>query len=110
MGGGVYIFVRGRAGRHRAIYVGETECFATRLTLSHERWPDAVGFGAIEIHVWSMPGATKVERLDLERDLREQHQPVLNPLPRRRPSWQGFGAGIQRERANALSPWARHLV
>ena len=110
VGGGVYIFARGRAGGRRAIYVGETEWFATRLAPSHERWPDALGCGATEIHVWSMPGATKAERLDLERDLREQHQPVLNPLLRRLPSRQGFGGGIQRERADALSPWARHLV
>lgn len=79
VGGGVYIFARGRAAGRRAIYVGETEHFATRLTPSHERWPDALGFGATEIHVWSMPGATKAERLDLERDLRERYQPVLNP-------------------------------
>ena len=85
VGSGVYIFVRGRV----AIYVGETEHFATRLTSSHERWPDALGFGATEIHVWSMPGATKAERLDLERDLRERYQPLLNPLPQRLPSWLG---------------------
>ncbi|MCY4510398.1 MAG: hypothetical protein OXG35_26095 [Acidobacteria bacterium] len=109
VGGGVYIFARGRAGGRRAIYVGETECFETRLA-SHERWLDALGFGATEIHVWAMPGATKAERLDLERDLRERYQPVLNPLPQRLPSWQSLGEVIQRERANALSPWARHLV
>ena len=88
VGGGVYIFARVRAAGCRAIYVGETEHFAIRLTLLHERWRDALDFGATETHVWPMPGAMKAERRNLERDLREHFQPVLNPLPHRSFDWQ----------------------
>ena len=83
LGGGVYIFARAEPERHRAIYVGETECFATRLVPSHERWSDALGHGATHVHCCEMPYATKAERLNLERDLREQYRPVMNPPPLR---------------------------
>ena len=75
LGGGVYIFARG----DRAIYVGETECLAARLVPSHERWLDALGYGATHVDYLEMPYATKAERLNLERDLREQYWPVMNP-------------------------------
>ena len=80
-GGGVYIFARAVLGGYRAIYVGETECFAARLT-THEKWPAAaLDHGATHIHIWQMPGGTKAERLSLERDLCEQYRPVMNPPP-----------------------------
>ena len=101
LGGGIYIFARVEPTGHRAIYVGETECFATRLHIHHEKWSDAVWHGMTHVHVWAMPGATKAERLDLERDLREQHLPLMNPPPLRLPRY------IQWEGSSALPPWVR---
>ena len=108
LGGGVYLFARAEPEGHRAIYVGETECFATRLVPFHERWPDALDHGATHVRVWGMPDATKAERLDLERDLREQYRPVMNPLLRAVPRRWDLGEFIRRQSASALPPWARY--
>ena len=103
-GGGIYIFtgreqvglaamLAGRSPKCVPLYVGETEDFSTRLTPTHEKWPGALGYGATHIHVCSMLDASKTERLDVERELRGQFQPVMNPLPRHLPS--------------SFPPWAR---
>ena len=78
-GGGVYIFARPEPRGPEPVYIGETESFATRLVSSHEKVPVAGFYGAAEIHVWSMPSSTGRERRALERELREQFQPVMNP-------------------------------
>ncbi len=95
-GGGVYIFARrehnlaevlgGLPAECTALYVGETGDFSTRLGPSHERWLSALGCRMTHVHIWAMPYETKASRLDLERELREESQPVLNPLPRRVPA------------------------
>lgn len=98
-GGGVYIFARPGSRGPEPVYIGETGCFAARLVASHEKVPAAERCGASEIHVWAMPYATKAERLDLERDLREQYQPVMNPLTPAMP-W-------SRPPAHLRMPWYR---
>ena len=114
--GGIYIFAEyvspslaealaGQPPRHRALYVGETTDFSDRLVPSHEYWSIAETFGMTHIHVLALPGATKDDRLAVERELCEQFQPTLNWTLGRRPSVSD-PAGLGRQ-ASSLPPWAR---
>lgn len=95
-GGGVYILARherepaeildGRPAKATALYVGETKNFSARLGPLHEKWFDALIQGMTHAHVWAMPYATNADRLELERELREEFRPVLNPPPLRAPA------------------------
>ena len=114
--GGIYIFAEyvspslaealaGQPPRHRALYVGETADFSDRLVPSHEYWSIAETFGMTHIHVLALPGATKRERLAVERELCEQFQPTLNWTLGRRPSLSD-PAGLARQ-GSSLPPWTR---
>lgn len=104
LGGGIYILAKEElvgladhlAGqtRYSALYIGETGDFADRLRPSrHEEWQRAVDFGMTHVHVLSMLGATKAERLAVERELRERYRPTLNLPPLRVPTL-GNPAGL----------------
>ncbi|MGI0007351.1 MAG: GIY-YIG nuclease family protein [Nitrosotalea sp.] len=64
------------------IYIGETSNFEERLTTSHHRYDcwkrqagseDKIFYG---LHV--MKSSTEAQRLDLESDLIQQHDPICN--------------------------------
>ena len=78
---GVYIFAGQRwpGGHWYAIYVGQTESFASRLA-SHEREAEALQMGATAVHARVIPSET--ERQVLEQRLVETYQPELNVLYR----------------------------
>ena len=77
---GLYVFAfRGKADpahhQWRAVYVGRTHNFATRLP-NHEKWQEAERLGATHIHarVIQPEGAREV----LEHLLILEYQPILN--------------------------------
>lgn len=73
---GLYIFAyRSDATHWRAIYVGQTDDFSTRIP-NHEQWGSAVRHGATHIHALVVPLAAN--RDTYERLLIQNLQPVLN--------------------------------
>ena len=76
---GVYIFAGQRYGPQGrvwyAIYVGQTESLAARLT-NHDRSQEALRAGATAIHACVAP--LPEQRVDLERRLIQVFQPELN--------------------------------
>ena len=84
---GLYIFAgRGLMGNWTALYVGQTESLAVRLS-THERWLEAARVGATHIHV-------RVEPLPMTRDAMEQqliqtYQPRLNVQGKQRQPFLG---------------------
>lgn len=71
---GVYIFARPDRWWF-ALYVGQTESFASRLPY-HERWPEAARQGATHIHARIEPDYTR--RCDLEARLIQTLAPPMN--------------------------------
>jgi len=66
--GGNYIFVRlGSNGRYSALYVGQTEDLAQRLTPNHHKWPCAKrnGMTHIAAHTNSGAASRRAEEEDL---------------------------------------------
>lgn len=75
---GLYIFAyRGTDGLWRALYIGQTESFRARLP-NHERWADAVRYGATHIH--AMTETNAVRRSMIERQLIAVYRPPLNEI------------------------------
>ena len=75
--GGNYIFAKALGdGKHRALYVGQTENLRGRLQPSHEKWPCAKQNGMTHIHAHL--NASKAARLAEERDLLGNMEPVCN--------------------------------
>lgn len=73
---GLYIFAYSTGGgRWKALYVGQTEDFSSRIP-NHERWEEARRLGATHVHARVVPQAAT--RDVLERLLIENLQPPLN--------------------------------
>jgi hypothetical protein len=77
---GLYIFAYlAKDGLWRALYVGQTDDFSSRLP-SHERLDEAIQHGATHIHAVQVPLAAN--RDEWERLLISHLQPQLNELYR----------------------------
>jgi len=73
---GLYIFAEPLGnGRWRALYVGQTDDFSSRIP-NHEQWDAALRLGATHVHAKVVP--LKANRDTWERLLIEYHQPPLN--------------------------------
>ncbi len=73
---GVYVFAgENLSGNWFALYVGQTASLADRLA-THERWQEAVRWGATHIHVRVVHA--EGSRLALEGQLIQAYQPRLN--------------------------------
>ncbi|MDD3001689.1 MAG: GIY-YIG nuclease family protein [Candidatus Riflebacteria bacterium] len=70
---GIYMFIKYEP--INVFYVGQTECFSDRLS-NHERWSEAVKFGANYIAVAEERNETL--RLNLEKIMINELQPPLN--------------------------------
>jgi hypothetical protein len=80
MQGAVYMFVaRARTGGlsfvPQPLFIGQTGDLTNRLP-QHERWTEALLFGANEIHVLHVKNSAV--RAYVERDLILAHRPILN--------------------------------
>ena len=74
--GGVYIFSKLNQQQHWvALYVGETDSFASRLP-NHERWQEARQLGATHVHARTVDAAGT--RAALQEQLIVACQPPLN--------------------------------
>jgi hypothetical protein len=73
--GGLYIFTQDCGAYWRALYVGKTDDFSSRLP-SHERWDEAGRNGATHIHAKVVSQAAN--RDTWERQLIAHLQPQLN--------------------------------
>ncbi len=75
---GNYIFAKETSpGMWKALYVGETGNFSTRLTPNHEEWSQALQLGATHIHA-NTNHSGKIARLQQETDLISSLNPPLN--------------------------------
>ena len=75
---GNYIFAKETApGRWRAIYIGETKSFKTRLTSSHEKLPCADRNGFTHYHAHTNSGGVAARRSE-ESDLIDKYDPPCN--------------------------------
>jgi hypothetical protein len=78
---GVYVFCRQISNdKWQAIYVGETDNLARRLTdelAQHHAWKSIIAAGATHICTLHVPGVLS-ERLNIETDLRHSLIPVCN--------------------------------
>lgn len=72
---GLYIFTGISNGYWRALYIGQTDDFSTRIP-DHERWGEAVRLGATHVH--ARIEANALQRLAIERQLIRTYQPTLN--------------------------------
>lgn len=72
---GLYIFSGFTYGAWRALYIGQTDDFSTRIP-EHERWGEAVRLGATHVHARLESNA--LQRLAIERQLIRSYQPPLN--------------------------------
>ncbi len=74
--GGIYIFTGLAAnGRWTAYYIGKCESFRDRLP-NHERWVEAVRFGATHVHALVVP--QEANREAIEKQLIAFAGPRLN--------------------------------
>jgi hypothetical protein len=75
---GLYIFSKELTpGYWKALYVGETGSFKTRITRTHDEWPKAVALGATHVHAMVNHSGDS-GRKQIESDLILQLQPPLN--------------------------------
>ena len=73
---GLYIFAYSlEPGRWRAVYIGETGSFRTRMA-NHERREEAVQAGATHIHAMTFVGDDDA-RKNLEQDLILEFSPLI---------------------------------
>ena len=76
--GGIYVMAQRTymAGSSvRALYIGRTNDFSIRMP-QHEKWPDALFYGANEVH--AMVVSTAEVRSRIEEDLIVGQAPILN--------------------------------
>ncbi len=73
---GLYIFAHSTDASHwRAVYVGQTDDFSSRIP-GHERWSEAARLGATHVHAAVVP--QQANRDNLEKMLIQSLQPPLN--------------------------------
>ena len=74
---GNYIFAKQSGSTWKAIYIGETGSFKTRLTNSHEKLPCARNYGYTHIHAHRNGGGLAARNKE-EDDLIKNYNPPCN--------------------------------
>jgi len=75
---GNYIFTQWTQNGWRAIYIGQTDTFQTRMP-HHERLAEAMRLGATHIHAHVNNGGERARRAE-EEDLIQLHRPPCNGI------------------------------